>query len=63
MQAQSPIEAQGQWGLEKYKPCAYRRDNTVYRIAGYFNRGKFSPLPEELYYPNISPEIFSPLIR
>ena len=29
MQAQSPIEAQGQWGLKKYKPCAYSRDNTV----------------------------------
>ena len=30
MQAQSPIEAQGQRGLKKYKPWAYNRENTVY---------------------------------
>ena len=30
MQAQSPIEAQGQKGLKKYKPWAYNRENTVY---------------------------------
>ena len=29
MLAQSPIEAQGQRGLKKYKPWAYRRENTV----------------------------------
>ena len=35
----------------------------IYRIAGYFRRGKFSPLPGGLYCSDISPEIFSPLLR
>ena len=30
MQAQSPIEAQSQRGMKKYKPWAHNRENMVY---------------------------------